>query len=63
MFKMLVQDESYRMSDYEAYAFIPYLVQKVWLCVVCLYMSVRASKSSMIEISAWYSKKHVCGGS
>ena len=28
-FKMLVQDGSYRMTDYEANAFLPYLVNKV----------------------------------
>ena len=28
-FKMLVQDGDYRMTDYEANAFLPYLVNKV----------------------------------
>ena len=28
-FKMLVQDGNYRMTDYEANAFLPYLVNKV----------------------------------
>ena len=36
-FKMLVQDDNYRMSDYEANAFLPYLVNKVIsVCVVNL---------------------------
>lgn len=29
LFKMLVDDGNYRMSDYEANAFLPYLVNKV----------------------------------
>ena len=29
LFQMLIRDEEYRMTDYEANAFIPYLVQKV----------------------------------
>ena len=33
LFRMLVQDGEYRMSDYEANAFLPYLVQKVRLMV------------------------------
>ena len=32
-FKMLTQDGNYRMTDYEANAFLPYLVTKVHLYV------------------------------
>lgn len=35
LFKLLLTVESYRMSDYEANAFLPYLVNKV-TCSVCM---------------------------
>ena len=34
-FKMLTRDGNYRMTDYEANTFLPYLVTKVLLYVVC----------------------------
>ena len=37
-FKMLTRDGNYRMTDYEANAFLPYLVTKVLLYVVCTYV-------------------------
>ena len=44
-FKMLVQDGSYRMTDYEANAFLPYLVNKVCVCVsLCMCMCVCVSE-------------------
>ena len=50
MFQMLVQDESYRMSDYEANAFMPYLVQKVWSCMCqCRICNVHRSVSCTVR--------------
>ena len=37
LFQLLIAQENYRMTDYEANGFLPYLVNKVryLLCVVC----------------------------
>ena len=40
LFKMLINDGDYRMSDYEANAFLPYLVNKVWSVCVCVCVCV-----------------------
>lgn len=44
-FKMLVQDGNYRMSDYEANAFLPYLVNKVTTLCVANVITIASSQS------------------